>query len=76
MDPEKAAIIANSDDDHEEIEEEEEADNKMDTKDEVASVLRNPQVMAALQARLDSMVGNPSGYVKVHESKFCWVNFL
>lgn len=64
MDPEKAAIIANSDDDHEEIEEEEEVDNKMDTKDEVASVLRNPQVMAALQARLDSMVGNPSGYVK------------
>lgn len=68
MDSEKAAIIATSDDEHEEIEEEEEADSKLGGQDEdqvaVGAVLRNPQVMAALQARLDSMVGHQSGYVK------------
>ena len=73
MDSEKAAIIATSDDEHEEIEEEEEADGKVgEDSDQVAvgAVLRNPQVMAALQARLDSMVGHQSGYVKVHETCF------
>ena len=67
MDPEKAAIIANSDDEHEEVEEEEVADTKDgDIADGMGAVLRNPQVMAALQARLDSIVGNQSGYIKVH----------
>lgn len=68
MDSEKAAIMATSDEEHEEIEEEEEddADKSGEGADQVAvgAVLRNPQVMAALQARLDSMVGNQSGYVK------------
>lgn len=66
MDSEKAAIMATSDEEHEEIEEEEEADKSGQDADQVAvgAVLRNPQVMAALQARLDSMVGSQSGYVK------------
>jgi len=68
MDSEKAAIMATTDEEHEEIEEEEEddADKSGEGADQVAvgAVLRNPQVMAALQARLDSMVGNQSGYVK------------
>jgi len=70
MDSEKAAIMATSDEEHEEIEEEEEADKSGQDADQVAvgAVLRNPQVMAALQARLDSMVGSQSGYVKVHDA--------
>jgi len=60
--------MATTDEEHEEIEEEEEddADKSGEGADQVAvgAVLRNPQVMAALQARLDSMVGNQSGYVK------------
>lgn len=68
MDSDKAVAMATSDEEHEEIEEEEEADKAGQEADQVAvgAVLRNPQVMAALQARLDSMVGNQSGYVKVH----------
>jgi len=66
MDSDKAVAMATSDEEHEEIEEEEEADKAGQEADQVAvgAVLRNPQVMAALQARLDSMVGNQSGYVK------------
>ncbi len=65
MDSEKAAMIENSEEDVEEVEEEEESD-KLSKEKLSAAVLRNPQVMAALQARLDSMVGDPSGYIKVH----------
>jgi len=63
MDSDKAAIVPveNSEDDIEEVEEEEES---VDKEKLSAAMLRNPQVMAALQARLDSMVGDPSGYIK------------
>lgn len=30
-----------------------------------AALLKNPAVMAALQGKLDGMVGSPSGYVQV-----------
>lgn len=62
MDSDKAQIVSETSD-VETVEEEE-----MDTEDKSKlqeAVLRNPQVMAALQARLDSMVGDPSGYIKV-----------
>lgn len=61
MDSDKAQIVSETSD-VETVEEEE-----MDTTDKSKlseAVLRNPQVMAALQARLDSMVGDPSGYIK------------
>lgn len=66
MDSDKAAVVPveNSEDDVEDVEEEEEGS---DAGKLSAAMLRNPQVMAALQARLDSMVGDPSGYIKVHE---------
>lgn len=64
MDSEKSAIIENSEEDVEEVEEEEE--EEMSKEKLSAAMLKNPQVMAALQARLDSMVGDPSGYIKVH----------
>lgn len=63
MDSEKAAIIENSEEDVEEVEEEEEEEGLSKEKLS-AAMLKNPQVMAALQARLDSMVGDPSGYIK------------
>jgi hypothetical protein len=72
MDSEKAAMVeTNSEDDVEEVEEEEDG-TEMNQEKLSAAMLRNPQVMAALQARLDSMVGDPSGYIKVHEHE----NFL
>ena len=69
MDSEKAAmnvVETNSEDDVEDVEEEEDG-SEMNQEKLSAAMLRNPQVMAALQARLDSMVGDPSGYIKVHE---------
>ena len=30
-----------------------------------SQLMRNPQVLAALQGRLDGMIGSPSGYVEV-----------
>lgn len=64
MDSDKAQIVSETSD-VETVEEEE-----MDTSDKAKmqeAVLRNPQLMAALQARLDSMVGDPSGYIKVSD---------
>ena len=29
-----------------------------------AQLMRNPQVLAALQGRLDGMIGSPSGYIE------------
>lgn len=66
MDSEKSAmnvVETNSEDDVEDVEEEEDG-TEMDQEKLSAAMLRNPQVMAALQARLDSMVGDPSGYIK------------
>lgn len=65
MDSDKAAIVENSEEDIEEVEEEEEGCDKLSKEKLQAAVLQNPRVMAALQARLDSMVGDPSGYIKV-----------
>lgn len=65
MDSDKAAIVENSEEDIEEVEEEEEGSDKFSKEKLQAAVLQNPKVMAALQARLDSMVGDPSGYIKV-----------
>lgn len=64
MDSDKAQIVSETSD-VETVEEEE-----MDTTDKskLSEALRNPQVMAALQARLDSLVGDPSGYIKVMQS--------
>ncbi|XP_057366273.1 nucleosome assembly protein 1-like 1-B [Daphnia carinata] len=64
MDSDKAAIVENSEEDIEEVEEEEEGSDKLSKEKLQAAVLQNPKVMAALQARLDSMVGDPSGYIK------------
>lgn len=68
MDSEKAAVIENSEEDVEEVEEEEEGSDPKQDKDNFAAVLKNPQVMAELQARLDAIVGDPSGYIKVLEN--------
>ena len=65
MESDKAAIVENSEEDIEEVEEEEEGSDKLSKEKLQAAVLQNPRVMAALQARLDSMVGDPSGYIKV-----------
>jgi hypothetical protein len=66
MESDKAAIVENSEEDIEEVEEEEEGSDKLSKEKLQAAVLQNPRVMAALQARLDSMVGDPSGYIKVN----------
>lgn len=65
MEPDKTAVVENSEEDIEEVEEEEEGSEKLSKEKLQAAVLQNPKVMAALQARLDSMVGDPSGYIKV-----------
>ena len=63
MDSEKAAMIENSEGDLEKVEEE---SDKLSKEKLSAAVLGNPQVMVALQARLDdSLVGDRSGYFKV-----------
>jgi hypothetical protein len=63
MESDKAAIVEKSEED---IEEEEEGSDKLSKEKLQAAVLQNPRVKAALQARLDSMVGDPSGYIKVN----------
>ncbi len=63
MDSEKAAMIENSEGDLEEVKEESDKFSKGKLS---AAVLGNPQVMVALQARLDdSLVGDQSGYFMV-----------
>ncbi len=64
-DPEKAMEVVDNDSE-EEIEEDGAEDGKTAGGDSVSSqLLKNPAVMAALQGKLDSMVGNPSGYIQV-----------
>jgi nucleosome assembly protein 1-like 1 len=75
MDSDKAAIVENSEEDIEEVEEEEEGSDKLSKEKLQAAVLQNPRVMAALQARLDSMVGDPSGYIKVNCSSL-FISFI
>eukprot|EP00095_Tigriopus_kingsejongensis_P004518 maker-scaffold532_size145644-snap-gene-0.28 protein:Tk04518 transcript:maker-scaffold532_size145644-snap-gene-0.28-mRNA-1 annotation:"hypothetical protein CAPTEDRAFT_163453" len=60
-DPEKAMEVV--DDDHEDIEDEEEDEAGNDGQ-VAAALLKNPAVMAALQGKLNSMVGTPSGYIE------------
>ena len=86
-DPEKAA----AENTEEDVEEEEEgSDLKITGKNKsqlTSAVLRNPQVLAALQSRINSMVGQPSDYIEVHEHEdflsvnwknlcTCWVECL
>jgi len=63
-DPEKAA----AENTEEDVEEEEEgSDLKITGKNKsqlTSAVLRNPQVLAALQSRINSMVGQPSDYIE------------
>ncbi len=61
-DPEKAMEVVNNEHDSEEEVEDEEA---AAAKAQSAQLLKNPAVMAALQGKLNSMVGNPSGYIQV-----------
>jgi len=65
MDPEKAS---NTDNTEEDVEEEEDGSELIvagKTKNQLTSaVLRNPQVLAALQSRINSMVGQPSDYIQ------------
>ncbi len=60
-DPEKAVV---NNDSEEEIEEDD-ADGEGAGDNVSSQLLKNPAVMAALQNRLDSMVGAPSDYIKV-----------
>jgi len=60
-DPEKA--MESHDDDHESIDEDDDEEAK-DEKSVASQLLKNPAVMAALQGKLDSMVGSPSGYIE------------
>ncbi len=63
-DPEKAMEVA----DNEELDESVEEEEGVTTGDKTsvsAQLLKNPAVMAALQGKLDSMAGSPSGYIKV-----------
>ncbi|XP_046455255.1 nucleosome assembly protein 1-like 1-B [Daphnia pulex] len=66
MESDKAAIVENSEEDIEEVEEEEEGSDKLSKEKLQAAVLQNPRVMAACSCCtcLDSMVGDPSGYIK------------
>ena len=69
-DPEKAMeVVDNNDHESEEEVDDDEAatgENGTDAGDSVSSqLLKNPAVMAALQGKLDSMVGSPSGYIQV-----------
>lgn len=55
-DPEKAIEVHS--DDHEDIEDDEDEENVS------SKLLSDPKVMAALQGKLGSMVGSPSGYIQ------------
>ena len=65
-DPEKAMEVNDHDSDVEEVDEEGEAGVRS------AQLLKNPAVLAALQGKLDSMVGNPSGYIQVRGKNHSW----
>ena len=62
-DAEKAMDIV--DDEHEDVEDEEDEELETGSGAATAALLKNPAVMAALQGKLDSMVGAPSGYIEV-----------
>ena len=59
-DPEKAMDVTDGS-------EEEDHDDEVgtDAKTLTSELLKNPAVMSALQGKLDSMIGTPSGYIKV-----------
>ena len=64
-DPEKAMDVVD-DNDHEDIEdEEEEAGASIESK-----LMSDPKIMAALQGKLQAMVGCNSGYIAVSISQF------
>ncbi len=68
-DPEKAMEVVD-DNDHESLDEDDDEGKKgaaggKDVSSLTAEMLKNPAVMAALQGKLDSMVGTPSGYIEV-----------
>ena len=61
-DPEKAMEVEN---DHEDIEDEE-VDGTSAKASMAAELLKNPAMFAALQGKLNSMVGVNSGYISVY----------
>lgn len=63
-DPEKAMDVVD-DNDHESLDEEEEGEEG-DQGALTSKLLANPAVMAALQGKLQSMVGTNSGYIQVN----------
>lgn len=65
-DAEKAMEVV--EDEHEDVEEEEEDVVSAGSGAATAALLKNPAVMAALQGKLDSMVGAPSGYIEVGDT--------
>ena len=56
-DPEKAMDVTDGSEDDDEV--------GTDAKSLTSELLKNPAVMSALQGKLDSMIGTPSGYIKV-----------
>jgi nucleosome assembly protein 1-like 1 len=60
-DPEKQMIVEDGSD-HEDMSSDEDAADAAKTN--AASLLKDPAVLAALQGKLGSMVGQPSGYIK------------
>lgn len=59
-DPEKATVNAK-----EESEDIEESEDTVKTASQLtADMMKNPEVLAALQSRLGSMIGSPSGYIE------------
>ena len=62
-DPEKAMDVTDGSE-----EEDHDDDAGPDAKTLTSELLKNPAVMSALQGKLDSMVGTPSGYIKVNSS--------
>lgn len=67
-DPEKAMEVVD-DNNHDGGDSEEEIEDDSATGGDSAKVsaalLKNPAVMAALQGKLDGMIGSPSGYIQV-----------
>ena len=67
-DPEKAMEVEN---DHEDLEDEE-VDGTVGKSTMAAELLKNPAMFAALQGKLNSMVGVNSGYISVRISTFAF----
>ena len=65
-DPEKAMEVEN---DHEDIDDEE-VDGVVGKSTMAAELLKNPAMFAALQGKLNSMVGVNSGYISVRVFNF------